>query len=74
MLERKRNPPTLFVGIYTGSAIMETLWRFLKRKTKLELTYDPACLQRKKSSTLKRHMHPNIHGSTIYNSQNMEAT
>ena len=28
----------------------------------------------KQNSNLKRHMHPNIHGSTIYNNQDMEAT
>ena len=27
-----------------------------------------------KNSNLKRYMHPNVHGSTIYNSQDMDAT
>ena len=43
MLERvwrKRNPPTLLLGMSVGTATMENSMRFLK-KLKIELSYDP---------------------------------
>ena len=44
----------------------------------IELSYDPAILllviYREKKHNSKRHMHPSVHFSTIYNSQDMEAT
>ena len=56
--------------------LWRTVWRFLK-KLKIKLPYDPAIqllgiYQRNHNS--KTHMHPNVHCSTIYNSQVMEAT
>ena len=65
--------------------LWRTVWRFLK-KLKIELPYDPGipllgiypektimqkdtCKKKK-----KRYMHPNVHCSTIYSSQDMEAT
>ena len=57
--------------------LVQTLWRWLK-KLKIELPYDPVLpllgiyLEKKKNT--KRYMHPNVHNSTIYNSQNIEAT
>ena len=36
----KGNPLALLVGIQTGAATLETMWRFLK-KVKIELPYDP---------------------------------
>ena len=49
----------------------------VSQKLKLELPYDLAIpllgiYQKKKD--LKRHMHPSVHSSTLYNSQVMEAT
>ena len=44
MLERvwrKGNPLTLLVGMQTSTAIMDRVWRFLK-KLEIELPYDPA--------------------------------
>ena len=44
MLERvwrKRNPPTLLLGMSVGTATMENSMRFLK-KLKIDLPYDPA--------------------------------
>ena len=38
---RKENPLSVFVGTQTGAAILENIWRFLK-KLKIELPYDPA--------------------------------
>ena len=49
------------------------VWRFLK-KLKLELPYDPAIPLPRENHNSKRHMHPNVHCSTIYNNQVMEAT
>ena len=49
---------------------------FLK-KLKIELPYDPATpllsiYPEKMKTNSKRYMHPNVHGSTVYNSQDME--
>ena len=40
---RKENPPTLLVGMQTGTPTTETVWRLLRR-VKTELPYDPASL------------------------------
>ena len=56
--------------------LVQPLWRFLE-KLKIDLPYDPAIpllgiyLEK---TTLKRYIHPNVHSSTIYYSQDMEAT
>ena len=54
--------------------LRKTVWRFLK---KLELPYDPAvpllCIYPDKT-VIRRFRHPNVHRSTIYNSQDMETT
>ena len=54
-----------------------TVWRFLK-KLEIELLYDPAILLlgiHTKESRIERHTcTPNVHHSTVYNSQDMEAT
>ena len=58
---------------------MGTVWKFFK-KLKIELLYDPAILLtgyillKNKNTNLKRYMHPNVHSSMIYNSEDMEAT
>ena len=56
---------------------MGNLWSFLK-KLKIELSYDPAIpllgIYLANAILLKRYMHPNVYRSTIYNSQDMEAT
>ena len=65
--------PTLLVEFF----ITDPLWRFLKN-LKVELPCDPAIplLGRYLEKTLnsKWYLCPNVHGSTIYNSQDMEAT
>ena len=38
---RNGNPLALFVGMQTGAAALETVWRCLK-KLKIDLPYDPA--------------------------------
>ena len=49
------------------------------KKLKIELPYDPAIpllgiYPEKRQINLKRHMHPSVHSSTVYNSQDMETT
>ena len=57
-------------------SLWRTAWSFLK-KLKVELSYDPAIplmdIHLEKTNS-KRYMHPNVHSSTVYNSQDMEAT
>ena len=57
--------------------LWRTVWRFLK-KIKRELPNDLAIpflgIYPEKTVNSKGYMHPNVHCSTIYNSQDMEAT
>ena len=57
--------------------LWRTVWRFHK-KLEIELPYDPAIPLRGihtwGNQNWKRHMYPNVHHSTVYNSQDMEAT
>ena len=56
--------------------LWKTAWTFLK----LELPYDPTIpllgiyQKNNKNTNSKRYMHPNVHSSIIYNSQDIEAT
>ena len=57
--------------------LWKTVWTFLK-KLKIKLLFELAIpllgISQKKTLNWKRYMYPNIHCSTIYNSQYMEAT
>ena len=53
--------------------LWRTVWRFLK-KLEIELPYDPAIPLLGIHTDKKRHVYPNVHHSTVYNSQDMEAT
>ena len=56
--------------------LWRTVWRFLK-KLEIELPYDPAIPLlgiRTKETRIERHVYPNVHYSTVYNSQDTEAT
>ena len=55
--------------------LWRTVWRFLK-KLQIELPYDTAIplLGIHRNQNWKRHVYPNVHRSTVYNSQDMEAT
>ena len=55
--------------------LLRTVWRFLK-KLKIELSYDAAIpLPYPEKTIIKKDpVYPNIHYSTIYNSQDREAT
>ena len=79
MLERvwrKGNPLTLLVGMQTSTATMENSGDSLKNE--IELPYDPAIpllgIHTKEARIGKRHLYPSVHRSTVYNSQDMEAT
>jgi len=53
-----------------------TVWRFPK-KLEIELPYDPTIPLlgiSRENQNLKIYMHPSVHCSTIYNSQDMEVT
>ena len=57
--------------------LWKTIWRFLK-KLKIEL-YDPAIpllgiYLEKMKTVIRKDMHPKVHSSTIYNSQDVKAT
>ena len=66
----------MLVGMQTRTATWRTVWRFLK-KLEIELPYDPAIpllgIHTEETRT-ERDMYPNVHHSTVYNSQDMEAT
>ena len=51
--------------------VWKTFWSFLK-KLKIELPYDLAILLLG-IYLEKRYVHLNVHGNTVYNSQDMEA-
>ena len=57
--------------------VWRTVWRFLK-KPKIELPIWPSNPTvghtHRGNQNWKRHAYPNIHRSTVYNSQNMDAT
>ena len=78
MLERvwrKGNPLTLLVGMQTSTATMENR-RFLK-KLEIELPFDPAIPLlgiHTEETRIERDVCPNVHRSTVYNSQDMETT
>ena len=58
-------------------ALWRTVWRFL-RKLKPELLYDPVItllgILSGENHNLKGYMHLDVHYSTIYNRQDLEAT
>ena len=56
--------------------LWRTVWRFLKNM-EIELPYDPAITAgqtHRVNQNWKRHMYLNVHSSTVYNNQDMEAT
>ena len=56
--------------------LRRTVWRFLT-KLEIELPYDPAIPLlgvHTEETRIERHVHPSVHCSTVYNSQDMEAT
>ena len=57
--------------------LWRTVWKFLK-KLEIELPYDPAIpllgIHTKETKIERDTVYPNVHRSTVYNSQDMEAT
>ena len=57
--------------------LWRTVWRFL-RKLEMELPYDPAIpllgIHTKETRIKREYVYPSVHQSTVYNSQDMEAT
>jgi len=59
--------------------LWRTVWRFLK-KLEIELPYDPAIpllgihTEESRIEGDRCHMYPNVHHSTVYNSEDLEAT
>ena len=74
---RKGNPLTLFMGMQTGAATLENSMEVpqkVKNKTTLSRSN---CItsplpKGNKNTYSKGHMHPNVYGSIINNSQIME--
>ena len=66
----------LLVEMQTSTATMRTVWRFLK-KLEIEMPYDTAIpllgIHTEETRT-ERDTYPSVHHSTVYNSQDMEAT
>ena len=67
---------TLLIKIGYSQPLWKTVWRVLK-KLEIELPYDPAIPLlgiHTKETRSERDVHPNVHRSTVYHSQDMEAT
>ena len=61
---------------YRVQPLWRTVWRFLK-KLEIELPYDPAIPLlgiHTEETRIERHVYPNVRRSTVYNSQDLEAT
>ena len=56
--------------------LWRTVWRFLKKwnKTTIWPSNPTSGHTHQGNQIWKRHVHPNVHHSTVYNSQDMEAT
>ena len=76
---RQGNLRELLAGMSTGAATMENSMEVsLKIKNRVTIwssSSTPGHLSKENENTnSKRAMHPNVHSSIIYNSQDMEAT
>ena len=80
MLERvwrKGNPLTLLVGMQTSTATMENSVEIPEKtgnRTALWPSNPTAGHTHPENQNWKRHVYPSVHRSTVYNSQDMEAT
>ena len=71
-LWRERNPPNSIGGNVNCTDIVENS-KEIPQKLKIERSYDPAILLLGKDGQ-KGTMNPNVNCTTVYNSQDMEAT
>ena len=80
MLERvwrKGNPLTLLVGMQTSTATVENSVEIPEKtgnRTAIWPSNSTPGYTHWENQIWKRHAHPNVHHSTVYNSQDMEAT
>ena len=80
MLERvwrKGNTLTLLVGMQTSTATMENSVEIPEKtgnRTAIRPSNPTAGHTHRGNQKGKRHVYPNVHCSTVYNSQDMEAT
>ena len=78
-MRRKENSDTLLVGMEIGTATVENIMEG-SQKTKNRATIRPSnstpsyIFDENKNTNLKSYMHPNVHSSITYNSQDVEAT
>ena len=74
---RKGNPLTLLVGMQIGAIAMENsmeISQIIRNRINIwSSNLTPEHLSRENHDS-QRHMYSNVHGSTIYNSQDMETT
>ena len=73
----KREPSYTVSENATVQPLWRTVWRFLK-KLEIELPYDLAIpllgIHTEETRIERDHVYPDVHRSTVYNSQDMEAT
>ena len=76
-MQKKGNPLTPLVGMQTSAATMENNVETPK-KLEIELPYNPAIpllgIHTKETRIERDTCTPNVHLSTVYNSQDMEVT
>ena len=81
MAQLVKNPPATLLHSWWECKLVEplqrTVWRFLK-KLEIELPYDPAIpllgTHTEETRIERDTCYPSVHCSTVYNSQDMEAT
>ena len=76
MWSKLGNTPTLLVGMYVGVSLWKTVWE-APQKLKSELLCDPAIPLlgiHSDKSIIQKKIHNIVHSSTIYSSQDIEAT
>ena len=73
-MEKSELSYTVSGNVKQVQLLWKTVWSFLK-KLKIYLLYDPllGIYPEKTKTLIRKDMHPNVH-STIYNSQDTEAT
>ena len=77
VFSRRRNPLTLLVGMQTSTATMENSVEIplkIANRAVLWPSNPTAGHTHWGNQNWKRHMYPNVHCSTVYNSQDMEKT
>jgi len=78
-MQRKWNPSALMVGMIIGAATVESNMEVpqkVKNRTSMSPSKSTSGYLPKgdENTTLKRYLHPHVHWSIIYNSQDVETT